>query len=335
MRAFRRKLQRADRIPGLLALVCFFAGAVHSFGQSAISPQAIEHMRKIKAPEDWTLEERLAVRFDPGDMSLRRQADRELLLRSKVDLPDTAATQAVPPGAASNSVVGQRNPELFLPTEIFDSLIQHAFLPVPEMRESYRRTFEEGFPVVGFSPKAFWPALTTIARETIQAHTEYYEVAQRLAKATAADRKALHKRLEEIGAGLCAKRAVELAAARQHFGRKSFDKFLYRAVAPTMFQVMSPDSEWRDQLRTMEEGCHATKPAGIPIVGIPAARHLNQSRTDLEPGGVADLTRCPYRGASRLFAGGGFRLRKSFGMQFGSSSRNLPREVIQIVKPLP
>jgi hypothetical protein len=264
VRGLRQTLRRTRGVHGLLALAFLFAGAAVSLAQPSMPPlsaEAIEKMRKTKAPEDWTTEERLAVRFDPGDISRRRKASREDLKKSNADLPEVQAARAVPPeaGNETNNIVGQRNPELFLPTEIFDSLIQHAFLPVPEMRESYRRTFEEGFQSAGFSPEAFWPTLTAIAKDTIQAHKEYYEISRKLGKATAAERKALSRRIEEIGAGLCVQRAAELEAARQRFGRKAFDRFLYRTVAPTMFQVMSSDPEWSDHLRQMEGGCHAAK----------------------------------------------------------------------------
>jgi hypothetical protein len=262
VRKLRRTLQRTGGAPGLLALVCLLAGAAISRAQSPMSAEVIEKMRKTKAPEEWTVEERLAVRFDPGDISRRRQADREQLLKTRAELPEIAAAQASPPdaGDTSNSVVGQRNPELFLPIELFDSLLKGAFPPQSlnqqESRDSYHSVMQGALEAAGFNPGSFWRDLEGIAKVPIQADKEFYKLAEMLGHAKPSERATLVKRSEEIAVSMCGPRAAALAAAREHFG-KAFERFLYRGVAPTMFQLLSPDPEWENQLRRREEGCHA------------------------------------------------------------------------------
>jgi hypothetical protein len=255
--------RRAKVAGGLLALAWLLGGAALGWAQSPLSAEAIEKMR-TKPPEDWTTEERLAVRFDPGDIQRRKKADRQDLKKNAAAFPDLKAEVTGPPSSdTSTSVAGDRNPELFLPIEIFDSLLKGGFPPQVshqrEARDTYRSSLKDGLEAAGFEPESFWKALEAIAKGPIKADKEFCELAQTLGHATPGERKAIVKRCEEIAVSMCAPRASALAEARRRFGRKAFDRFLYRAVAPTMFQLMSPDPEWENQLRKREEGCHAAR----------------------------------------------------------------------------
>jgi hypothetical protein len=245
---------------GLLALAWLLGATALSSAQTPLSAEAIEKLRRAKAPEDWTTEERLAVRFDPGDVRLRREAARGDLMKGKADLPEVAAARAALPNPndETNHIVGQRTPELFLPTEVFESLLKGAFSPDPQTRRVCRSTMREGLEAAGFDPETFWPALEAIAREPIRSHSEFYELALKMGKAKATERKAIAEHSGEIVARLCAPQAAALAEARKRFGRKPFDRFLYRTVAPTMFLITSPDPEWPAQLRKREGGCRET-----------------------------------------------------------------------------
>jgi hypothetical protein len=237
MRRLHRTLQRTGGVPGLLALVWLLAGAVLSMAQPPMSAEAVEKMRKTKAPEDWTVEERLAVRFNPGDMQARR------------------AAAAPNPSDEINHISGQRNPELFLPIEVFESLLRGAFAADAQASRVARSALREGLEAQGFDPETFWPTLETIARVPIRAHREFFELGQKMGKVNAREREAISKKSGEIVAQLCAPQAAALAEARKRFGWKPFDRFLYRAVAPTLFDMSSPDPEWPAELRRREGGC--------------------------------------------------------------------------------
>lgn len=260
-RRLRQVLQRSGGLAGLLVLAWLLGQAAQAMAQEPLTAQKVEMMRKTKAPEDWTLEERLAVRFDPGDVKERRAAARRDLMKGPALLPEIAEARTAPPdpNSETNHINGQRNPELFLPIEVFESLLMGAFAEDPQTSRLARSTMQEGLMAAGLDPETFWQTLEVIAREPIRAHRELYALAMKMGKATPTDRKAISEQSGVIVAKLCGRQTAALAEARKRFGAKAFDRFLYRAVAPSMFKVMlSEDPEWEVQLRRKEGGCHDT-----------------------------------------------------------------------------
>ena len=257
----RLDVRKAGGATGLLALAWLLGAAALSSAQSPLSADAIEKMRKTKAPEDWTIEERLIVRFDPGDVKERRAAARRDLMKGPALLPEIAEARTKPPDPndETNNINGQRNPELFLPIEVFEGLLEGAFAEDPRASRVVRASMQEGLVAAGLDPETFWQTLEVIAREPIRAHRDFFKLAMKMGKATPAERKAISAESGVIVGKLCGPQAATLAEARKRFGAKAFDRFLYRAVAPTMGKLMlSEDPEWEIQARRKEGGCHDT-----------------------------------------------------------------------------
>lgn len=225
--------------------------------RSRLSAEAIEKMRTAKAPEDWTIEDRLAVRFDPGDMQRREAANLQ-----EMETVFHQKPPALPPGVKREDqsiVIGHQHPELFLPTELFESLVDAAFFPDRQQSAAYRQSVERCLVSAGLDPRSFWPALETIAREPIRLRLEFSEIALKLNKASPEESRALNQRLQEVETALCGPQAAALAATKERFGRQRVDRFLYRAVAPQRDLGEPAKAEWEKRLRAREEGCGSAR----------------------------------------------------------------------------
>jgi hypothetical protein len=189
-----------------------------------------------REPWQWTLDERLAVRFDPEDM--RRRAEERL-----ADLADF-------PGATYEEGVcivnGARDPALLLPFELYNKLLILGFGSKTELWQEDRQEILREAKSLGFG-EDFWTTLQTLAREQLQLR----ETRRQEAKQSGGQQPA--PSVEEQKAE-CAKRLETLTAFRAHFGKR-FDEFLYRAVAPRTNVAMPPNPDWPQQLRLIEGGC--------------------------------------------------------------------------------
>jgi len=254
-----RDSQAACAATSLLALVWLLACGAGC--RPRLSAETIEKMRKTKAPEDWTIEDRLAVRFDPGDMQRREAAHTQ-----EVETVFHQKPPAPPPGVKREDqsiIIGRHHPELFLPIELFDSLVEAAFLPDRQERAAYRQEVERRLVSAGLDPRSFWPALETIAREPIRLRSEFSEIALKLNKAAPEERQALNQRLQEIDTALCGPQAVALAETEERFGHQRVDRFLYRAVAPQGELGEPARAVWEQRLRAREAGCRTASLAPL------------------------------------------------------------------------
>lgn len=158
----------------------------------------------------WTIEERLASRFDPADMRAREIADgeKQRILKAHAGMP-VNFDEPIVPIYGRYVVDGCRNPAQFLPTELFDSLLlavdPRIGRPIPDRITAH----------LPAKPSVFWPALERISARYVAA------------------KKGGGKSPEE----LCHLRALSLAMARAEFGAEPFDRFLYEAVAPGLVRT--------------------------------------------------------------------------------------------------
>lgn len=203
-----------------LALLAIFAGVVSVFAAAS------------KAPWKWTDDERLNARFDPHSI-----ADRAAAYRASQ--PPLGA--AVVKGPAVVYVLdGGRNPELFMPHELFDALVRGAFVADPAQAERYRQSLAPDLQRAALTPKPFWSVFEEITRP-------YVALQQRSSGHG-------HGRSEDEA--LCHVRFLALQNARQRFGAERFDSLLYTAIAP--FIVQSGATTFpnpAERLRREAEGC--------------------------------------------------------------------------------
>jgi hypothetical protein len=212
---------------------------------SAASPT--KDTAAAKAAWQWTDEERIAVRLDP-------QRGRPA---PPTAAPDSAAATATsrPKVALSYSIDGRTNPELFLPYELFDS-IAGGLSPNPNIRQKTREFYREDLIAAGYDENEFWAALETAASPYLTLKRRAYLDHERDVAAAKKRGDTHTPSMRGNDESLCRARIDGLNAARQHFGRETFDKFLYNVVAPNkMFATSSNYPDPAELLRREAGGC--------------------------------------------------------------------------------
>lgn len=168
----------------------------------------------------WDDRTRIAMRLDPVAMAQRVAAHKARL----ADAPQFV-------------IDGNANPELFLPFELFEALLNDVDPRVGDetARQASRESYSHQLSALGFDPSGFWTDLGRIASPYLTARVER--------DATAA-------------VELCRARYVSLNTARTHFGPR-FDEFLYTGVAPKLHVASAkPSAGQAAGLEFLADGCH-------------------------------------------------------------------------------
>jgi hypothetical protein len=190
-----------------------------------------------KAAWDWTIEERLAKRFDPVAMRTR-EAEYQKVQPTAATSKGYATANGRERASISYSIDGRYHPELFLSHELFDTLIT-GFTPDLELRAKQRDFLREDLLKHGFDQELFWVQLESVGGEYARLH---YDQTKATTKGVDIER--------------CRSRFRALEAARFLFGRQRLDRFLYEALAPkTSFSVTTAGIDQASRLRQAEEGC--------------------------------------------------------------------------------
>jgi len=150
-------------------------------------------------------------------------------------------------------VDGKTRPELFLPYELFDSLLE-GLSENETHRTDARRILDPQLRAFGFHPVVFWSTLTAVADRYLKTRAENWRLHQQATVFTTA---AGVKTFVPINRADCALRITALNEAREKFGgTDEFDRFLYVAVAPNIEHATSGTASDRAaQLRYMAGGC--------------------------------------------------------------------------------
>lgn len=200
-----------------------------------------------KAAWEWTLEERIAGRTD-APMARRRIEDARRL--------QTNETRAASPErrAVVDRFTGRTHPELFLPHEVFEQLIDMGFGADARANEGTRGALSADVQRHGL-PADFWERLRTISTVYLaDTHALRTQNASIREQAQAADAKRHGQAIALKQKERCRSGVDALEAARAEFGRERFDRFLYQVVATKMFYFADrlPDPV---QLRNVAGGC--------------------------------------------------------------------------------
>src|SRR5262249_4435230 len=103
---------------------------------------------KKKEAWEWTDEERIAARFDPAYVKANTRSGAE-----RYGYP---AAENVP-GHAVLVVDGSKNPEIFMPFELFTSLTQGLDDDQPSYRDGIRSMYHDRLVAFGYKdPEVFW-----------------------------------------------------------------------------------------------------------------------------------------------------------------------------------
>jgi len=236
---------RRSTLGGVFALACLcLAGATVAQAQ-----RGVRSSEPRKPAWQWTLEERLAKRFDPGAMKARatkEAAEQQTFFKSSpslaADFPKTGIEDV---GSSSDIIRGDKTPELFLTWELFHTLLTRGFsLDKEDQRES-RRTIESRAAALGFG-NDMWRRLEKAAAPFLKLQRQDEKRAESPSSYPATAREQLV---------WCRTRAAAITAAKAEFGEKAFLRLLYEAVAPTAVKAYGFDDATADDLRFQERGC--------------------------------------------------------------------------------
>lgn len=201
--------------------------------------------QRRKAPWEWTLEERLTARCDPK--LARARADRYREWASKEELSIKSGRRPSDNSGIVDVIDGKQNPELFLPHELFESLIRKGFVG-----DTWRDFMAEEIPKAGL-PEDFWERLEHIAPALIDVMLRMDQLLEGGRNATEAERNALNEALTALHQDLCRERADALARAQAEFG-KPLDRLLYGYLA-RIKSSFSPSISNRESLAFAARGC--------------------------------------------------------------------------------
>jgi len=202
----------------------------------------------------WTVEERLAKRFDPEAKAarVRERAEEQKTLRAlrppSTDVLFEVDDEANPP---ADVIDGTKTPEIFLPYELFTYLLNDAFAPEAEPMQWQRRgLIEQRAAALGFG-QDLWPRLEKAAAPFLELQRE----AERRHISHPSSLAEYKKDSEALG--WCHTRVRAMAAAKAEFGEEPFLRLLYEAVAPDTQAYFAPtqDPDLAEHLRYMEGGC--------------------------------------------------------------------------------
>lgn len=209
-------------------------GAVSVFAVDGLGQEPWRDPNPYRHISELTVEERLAERLDPARIAERA---REHRLRHPQIAAFERSTHAAerPEGVITYVIDGRRNPELFLPHELFSSLLTGVRLREP-LRTKQRGFFRESIRRFGFEDELFWRELERAAADL----TSMLET----------------KRVDASPDEGCRQRHRALQTAREIFGRQRFDRFLYEVVAPAAQQSSATNvSDPAAALKREAEGC--------------------------------------------------------------------------------
>lgn len=200
-----------------------------------VSTSCLADHPERKKPWQWTLEERLALRLDPAHIKARA-------LVHAADYPQAKAVRSSDERSNRKPVTaygidGRRNPELFLPHELFDTLLR-VYGPDKQSAARRREDYGRALSALGFDEKDFWSRLEAVSSE--------YIALQNSPRSPGRDDEA--HRIDR-----CRARYSALQSARNTFG--GFDALLYMVVAPGQQYGVSADGDEMARLRAEAEGC--------------------------------------------------------------------------------
>jgi hypothetical protein len=214
-------------------------GVFGLIGLALLAPAALAQEEKAwddaKPAWRWTLEERLAKRFEPAEIEARAEKAATLPRMASI------AGEPVPdPGTGWRSPIdGSLNPELYTPGELYSSLIEKTY-PLPgDGPAIWREPIEEQAAPLGFGADLWW-RLRRASASYLALRLEDFRgaMAQKTAHGTVP------------GAELCKARAAGLQAAYREFGKDKFLQLLYSTARGHHAPILE-----RDNLLWQEGGC--------------------------------------------------------------------------------
>lgn len=187
----------------------------------------------------WETKDRLAARFDPAKIRERARA-------KAADGENGIGDGAYSPEGGTNYIIdGSRNPELFLPFELFDWLMTGFMTDLP-LRAKQRAYYGPWIRAAGMDDTTLWDGLQSVSGEYLLLRYGGVQPSQGSSDA-----------MNEAVDALCRARHDALEAARTLYGRERFDRMLFTAIAPTVrfASATSHAEQNRQKLERTAAGC--------------------------------------------------------------------------------
>lgn len=201
------------------------------------------------APWEWTVEERIANRLDPSAIMDRVRA-HQAAHANHAGQSALGAVDSTPPPFI---IDGNRNPELFMPWEIMDALLENVSGDLRAVQGD-RRAYRDAIEASGWDETVFWSTLERLARSYAAAKDAVIRLQTRTSRRIDALSRSETLERDRLNHEVCSSRAETLQAARAAFGPAAFDRFLYTAVAPNMAMASIKPTDART-LEWIEGGC--------------------------------------------------------------------------------
>jgi hypothetical protein len=221
-----------------------FGFALLSLAASAQSPPY--------EPWNWTLEERIAARFDARARAMRVAASKARAM-SFPQMPAADSSGASTP-APSDVLDGRANPEVFFPTEVFEHFIWKAYtLESPVWRQSMRDQSRDIL-----RTDAEWRDLDAIVAPYAASLRRDIELVESEDRANGPQRREIERERETLHESNCSLRRDAFRAARARFGKERFDRFLYSVALTGFASSYSADHDFtkdRERVLFIEEHC--------------------------------------------------------------------------------
>jgi len=201
----------------------------------------------------WTVEERLARRFDPQAIAARAReqaAEREAYYARHPELSEDPLFKVDDQGGPpTETIEGTKTPELFLTWELFLDLLNRSLLADGLSERGYRERIEERAAALGFG-KDLWPRLEEAAAPFIELRRKA-EPLRLIQSGETTD----GFKMDAEGLLWCRTRAQAITAAKAEFGEEAFLRLLYEAVAPNLNEAWIVVPGLAEHLRFLEGGC--------------------------------------------------------------------------------
>ncbi|HVE72382.1 MAG TPA: hypothetical protein VNI54_13545 [Thermoanaerobaculia bacterium] len=211
-------------------------GLAASIGVPELSAQTVKPAWAL------TTEERIALRTDAR--LAKERVHGAARIRANVQVNGLMA---------ADSFEGRTHPELFLPSEIFRTLMRQAYLGSESSSSQFRRAKTPTVANHGL-PVDFWERLEKVSAAYIMDVRAADALGATLRRTRGRARSDVMADLQRIQFAACANQAAALSAARQEFGQEKLQRFLYDSVAIHMFHVADELPRVED-LRRAERGC--------------------------------------------------------------------------------
>jgi hypothetical protein len=203
-----------------------------------------------KPPWEWSVQERLAARFDAAAVQKRVDAMLDRRHAQSGSLASNAMADRVRP---ADYIDGHAHPELFLPTEILTMFIRSAYAGgEDETADGFRISAAQNATELGL-PGEFLAVFEREAQALIALQMEESALRDALSEGKR-ERETIIRELARLESEQCPLRVAVLQSLRKQYGSE-VDRFLYAALAPGMSRVIFSPIPDPQALRLAEQGC--------------------------------------------------------------------------------